>query len=208
MATMGCIDNVVPNYDKFIKDVSLYPFTKDKKHFYDTIDDYPYMQWRVGYDIPAFADKDSKHLSPHSKTNLIFFNNIDEHHPYRKIYYDFFNMLFRVQFNSFVDKTHRINRIRVNLTNNIQSDTYLCPHVDSMNPHLTCSLMIGESDGDHIIFNERLDENYNPPQKLTIANQYKHKPNRLVWNTGHYHCNYTPSYHYYRLVVNVVYELH
>ena len=201
MKTFGCIDNVVPNYDKFIRDTSLYPFTKDKKHFYDTIDDYPYMQWRVGYDVPEH----NHHLSLESKSNLIFFNIIDENHPYRKIYYDFFNMLFTVRFNSFINKNYHINRIRVNLTNNIQSDTYLCPHIDLNNPHLTCTLMIGESDGDHIIFNERLDDN---ADKLTIANQYKHKPNRLVWNTGHYHCNYTPSYHYYRLVVNVVYELH
>jgi hypothetical protein len=72
-------------------------------------------------------------------------------------------------------------------------------HVDSIQPHIASVLYIGESDGDTILYKEKLinPDPYkkpNPPEKLTELKRISPKPNRLVLFNGNYwHVGETPS---------------
>ena len=103
-----------------------------------------------------------------------------------------------------------VNRIKINLgLKTTNRKRYLVPHIDDVNGyHLSMSLFLGKSDGDHIVFKET-DPNLRKKQDkdLTILDQYNYFDNRLVYNFGHYHCNYDPVEHDHRLALNFVLKL-
>ena len=102
-----------------------------------------------------------------------------------------------------------INRIKLNIGTKAPSRLkHLVPHKDSLEHHLSMSLLLGESDGDHIVFKET-DNHLRKKQdkELTVLDQYSFKNNRLVYNFGHYHCNYDPVEYDFRLALNFVVNL-
>ena len=100
-----------------------------------------------------------------------------------------------------------LSRAKLNLIlNSGPVKSHNIPHIDftGPEPHLSCTLFLGDSDGDHIIFNETDKNLAAKGLPLSIADVYKHKPNRVVYNYGNYHCASPPINHDFRLALNWV----
>lgn len=79
-------------------------------------------------------------------------------------------------------------------------------HVDLKEPNISAIFYIGESDGDTVIYNEKLTPPNNKVEQGTNLTEYKRispKPNRLVLFDGkHIHTGHAPSKYSRRVIIN------
>ena len=203
METYGCIDNALNSdiYYQFIEDTNLTPYMYDKRHYFKNYPMYPDLNWSVGFDSPYKSDTNVVYNAGTTAINNFIF--ITPQHPYHRKYLNVVINIINNYFNMFncID----ILRMRINMSLNSRTSDYLHPHVDDFtNQHLSFTLFLGKSDGDHIVFNETDPYIYRDNKQLTEAARYSHMENRLVWNKGHYHTSYNPVDHIWRLSFNFV----
>ena len=205
METYGCIDNALNSdiYYQFIEDANLTPFMHDKEHYYKTNPMYPDLNWAVGFDSAYNSDVNVYYNGVTTTNNYI---DITPQYPYHRKYVNLVVHIINNHFNMF--KCRDILRMRINMSLNIPTSVYLHPHVDEYaNKHLSMTLFLGNSDGDHIVFNETDPYIYRDNKPLTEAARYSHMENRLVWNKGHYHTSYNPVDSIWRLAFNFVVKI-
>lgn len=212
----GVIDNVLSNemYENFVVENFLAPYQTGHAYDFKSIIQKTtpkLLDWNFYIDIHDVGDKgtyvtDSSITAPqltimicNAQKNLVHYN-----------YFNYMNIIVNItdkiiKNNNFTGV--KIVKAKLNLAlNHGPLKSHNIPHVDYIDsePHLSCTLFIGESDGDHIIFNET-DINLSAKGlPLTIGEVYKHKPNRVVYNYGNYHCASPPIKHDFRLALNWV----
>lgn len=85
------------------------------------------------------------------------------------------------------------------------------PHVDSPYPHIATIFYLNDSDGNTVIYNEKLDVETNitkqfvdiDESKLTVQKEIEPKANRLLIFDGHYiHTGHVPAHHNNRVILN------
>ena len=191
MKTFGCIDNPLglQIYNDFIDDIALTPYLKDKKHYYDHIDNYRRLNWFCGFDNGFYK---SDEVIQDGQTSVNFWMDKTKD----RFFLGFFKSILSTHFKHL--DIGEVSRIRVNLSPNIPTEKWLYPHVDQKDNHISMTLLIGESEGDHIVFNDK---------SLSIAARYSHKDNRLVWNMNHFHTSINPTDNCWRLSINALYHV-
>jgi hypothetical protein len=113
-------------------------------------------------------------------------------------------------------KIDELYRIRVGLlTPTNKQDEYNTPHVDFLWPHKTACFYATESDGDTVIFKQRLEEvgsdinnktlaEYVDKTKFEVLDRVSPVRNRLVIFDGfNYHASTKPKLHEQRIVITV-----
>jgi len=81
------------------------------------------------------------------------------------------------------------------------------PHVDSDRKHVVSILYINQTDGDTVLYNEKVRGNEFIPDNLTVMTRVSPRPNRLLMFTGsHVHTGYSPSTTNRRVWVNSNFE--
>ena len=213
METYGYIDNCLS--DELLHDLitsqNLFPYVSGHRHEMMNNPHFNVIKWHYGYDVHNLHDP-GIYFTENSRNNpqftqMIF--NLENHTQYTNYYFKISDYILDSYFNPDDILNAKLNRIKINMglkTNNRKK--HLVPHIDLDKHHLSMTLLLGESDGDHVVF-EETDYNLSKKQDedLTIAKQYSFKNNRLVFNFGHYHCNYDPVDHDHRLALNFVFTL-
>ena len=212
MKTYGCIDNVLDNkrYNELIHLANLLPFLSgNASQYQEIIHNFHSIQWLFGFDGKEKGEgiyyTDACVIRP--QLQYIIFEGGNP--PYTTTISQYYITLLKyILHKHFSTISHySIDRIKLNLGLQTSKGTkYLVPHKDhTVLNHLSMTLFIGESDGEHLVFKEtdnHLREKQSTP--LTPIEQYAHKNNRLVYNTGQYHCNYDPVEYAFRLALNFV----
>lgn len=98
---------------------------------------------------------------------------------------------------------YTIVRVKANLTTQHQlpSTHYQTPHVDTDPPSRTFVYYVNDSDGDTVLFNERLGDRFS---EFTVRDRCSPKKGRVFsFDGNHYHAGQYPSTKY-RMVINFV----
>jgi len=220
MKTYGCIDDCLDQkiFDELVQVGNLVPYLSgDNKQYTHILNQYQFhsLRWRFGFDAVdegvGIYWTDSCDLRPQLTYPIFLSNNNNiSNELYTQFYMRILYFILDKHFDTNqIGKEIDVRRIKINLGTKAPSKLkHLVPHKDELVHHLSMTLMIGQSDGDHIVF-EETDTYLRKKQSkdLTVLDQYKHKNNRLVYNFGHYHCNYDPVEHDFRLVINFVVNL-
>lgn len=213
METYGCIDNCLSEdlFNDLIRSQNIMPYFSGNRHDVMNNQHLNVIQWKYGFDVNHLVYPGT-YFTEHSRSNpqltqLIF--NLENHTQLTNYYFKISDYILDNYFNPEDIANAKLCRIKMNLglrTNNRKK--HLVPHIDYNEYHLSMTLLLGNSDGDHIVF-EETDYNLRRKQDkdLTIAKQYSFKNNRLVYNFGHYHCNYDPVEHDHRLALNFIFSL-
>jgi len=100
----------------------------------------------------------------------------------------------------------QIYRSRLDMTVNVSKKFRHSPHVDLNRPNTTAILYINDSDGDTVIFNEKVDETNYPVDKnreYTVKKEISPVSNRLLVFSGDYiHTGHSPMHHKNRVLLN------
>lgn len=210
----GVIDNVLSEeiYERFLRESFIAPYrsglTSDIKNLYKNFVPKP-LQWVFYVDIDDVSTEgiyvtDSSITSPNFQ--IIVLNK--SKHIVDLNYFSYAYVVEEITSKIIKDINYvdpDVVRVRLNLAlNQGPVKSHNVPHMDytGADPHLSCTLFIGESDGDHIIFNETDKDLAAKGLPLTIGEVYEHKPNRVVYNWGNYHCGTPPIKHDFRIALN------
>ncbi len=98
---------------------------------------------------------------------------------------------------------YHIVRVKANLTTQHNFGLkYQVPHVDTTPPCRSIIYYVNHSDGDTVLFNERLGQNFN---KFTIKQESSPvKGSIFSFDGSHYHAGRFPTAHKTRIVINIV----
>lgn len=99
---------------------------------------------------------------------------------------------------------YNIVRVKANLTtnHNFPSDSYQIPHVDTSPPSRTFIYYVNDSDGDTVLFNERVGDKFD---KFTIKEESSPiRGNVFGFDGSHYHAGRFPALNPNRIVINFV----
>lgn len=208
----GVIDNVLSNdvYENFIVSNFLAPYstglTSDMSSILNETTP-KLLDWNFHPDI-SDVSKQGVYLTDSSITTpqLTIFICNENLGLYHYNYFNYMNVITKITDDIIKDSNFTdgyLSRAKVNLSLNVGNmKSHNVPHLDLCTTHLSCTLFIGESDGDHIVFNETDPDLAAKGLPLTIGEVYKHKPNRVVYNFGNYHCASPPIKHDFRLALN------
>lgn len=101
----------------------------------------------------------------------------------------------------------KVTRIRAGLFQRSPFSGIHVPHVDFHYPHYTMLLYINESDGDTVLFNEKVDvtrEDWSYPQDFSVMGRVAPQSGKAVLFNGlHYHSSSTVTKHATRLAINI-----
>ncbi|AOO15299.1 DNA endonuclease V [Cyanophage S-RIM12 isolate W1_08_0910] len=89
-------------------------------------------------------------------------------------------------------------RTRLDMTVKSPENTLHTPHVDLKQPHWTTILYLKDSDGDTVIYNERVQS-----ETYTVQQTVEPKKNRIIFFDGSfYHTGHSPSKRMNRILLN------
>jgi len=104
----------------------------------------------------------------------------------------------------------KILRARAVMTNNVGKSVLYEKHVDIYRPHTAAIFYINESDGDTILYNQKIftkEEFDNKKNDYPILKKISPKPNRLlVFNGTTLHSSVSPTKNNARIIINSNYE--
>ena len=213
METYGCIDNCLDQlmYEDLIQISNLSPYLSGNRIEPEMPD---VIRWLYGQDTdidgPGVYFNDSCRNNPQLVYEIFFNKNLSSRSPSCNFYLKLTQYILKNHFSHHKIDRWEVIRMKINLgLKTTNRKRYLVPHLDDVNGyHLSMSLFLGQSDGDHTVFRET-DPNIRKKQDkdLTILDQFNYQNNRLVYNFGHYHCNYDPVQHDHRLALNIVLKL-
>lgn len=118
-------------------------------------------------------------------------------------------------------KIDTVYRIRIGFLPKTDEPEYDCntPHVDFLWPHYTACYYVNDSDGDTVLFDQRLSEvgdnltidaidEYTAKTKFTVNARCTPKKNSVfIFNGNQFHASSKPKHHARRLVITVNYSI-
>lgn len=167
-----------------------------------------YFPWNYNEDVTNSKDYDTNSVVTLEYNNQGFSHKLyDLKYNFKSNYFfNFFPIFLLLQEKFNIESYNNLIRMRLGLLQNLIKPIeyrYNCPHVDYDENHFVTLYYFNDSDGDSIIFNEKLRDNMED-NNFTIKKSITPKENKLVvFNGNHYHASSNPTKSNKRIVLTI-----